>query len=255
MSNIVKHQEQAEAIDWATLKEQAKIALASRYLPKAITTPEQAITIALAGRELGLPPLTAFRSIFLVEGKPVLAADLMHALVYKRVPGGSLDILRTDSNVCEVEACRPGGKPCKISFTIEDAKAAGLTGKDNWRKYPAAMLRARAIAAACRAVFPDVFIGVYTPEELEATPSAPPVQFDATPANGDALDALLAAIESAQSEAELALASDAAKKVWRTLPEAARLRVKEAAAAAKGRFVEAAPASDDPERAAIQEVQ
>jgi hypothetical protein len=41
------------------------------------------------------------------------------------------------------ETKRVGSTPVKISFTIEQAKQAGLTGKDNWRNYPAAMLRAR----------------------------------------------------------------------------------------------------------------
>jgi hypothetical protein len=251
MSDIVKHNE-SNVVDlaaWRALKEQAQIALSSRYLPKAIATPEQAITIAMAGRELGLSPMTAFRSIHLIDGKITMSADLMAGLALSRIPGSRVDVVHTDNGRAVVEAQRPGGKPVTLTFTIEDAQRAGLTGKDNWKKYPAAMLRARAIAAAARAVFPDVFLGVYTPEELEPEQHAAPVQFDAAPANGDALDSLLASIEAADSEAALAIASDAAKKVWRTLPAQAQTRVKEAAAAARARFV--AVNAEDVERAAI----
>jgi len=160
------------ASEWDVLREQARVALASKFIPKSIQTPEQAVAIAMAGRELGLPPMTAFRSIHLVEGKVTMSADLMHGLVYQRVPGGKVDIVITDNTKCQVDAKRPGGKLVSIVFTIEDARNAGLTGKDVWKKYPAAMLRARAIAAACRAVFPDVFLGVYVPDELEQPTSS-----------------------------------------------------------------------------------
>jgi hypothetical protein len=46
-----------------------------------------------------------------------------------------------------------------MSWTIEQAKKAGLTNKDNWRNYPRAMLRARLIAEAIRTVYPAA-IGV-----------------------------------------------------------------------------------------------
>ena len=62
---------------------------------------------------------------------------------------------------------RPEGEPQSFRFSIEDAKRANLTGMA-WTKYPAAMLRARAISAGARAVFPDCIMGCYTPEEMGA---------------------------------------------------------------------------------------
>jgi hypothetical protein len=54
-------------------------------------------------------------------------------------------------------------------FTMEEAKQAGVAGKDNWRKYPKAMLFARALSAGVRAHCPDVSVcPVYVPEELGA---------------------------------------------------------------------------------------
>jgi hypothetical protein len=65
------------------------------------------------------------------------------------------------------------------SFSLEDAKRAGLAG-DNWRKYPRNMLYARAVSNAARWYAPEVLTGVYLPDEMEQTetpePMAPPSQ-------------------------------------------------------------------------------
>lgn len=166
----------AEEAAWVVLQRQCKAFVASGYLPAHITknaTPEvaiaRALTIATKGRELGIPPLQAFSSIYLVEGKPALAAELMLALIYAKCRGAQVTYLTPPEKANEeatFEFVRPGGKPQVFRFTMEDAKRAGVAGKDNWRKYPAAMLRARCVSAGARAVFPDAIMGCYTPEEL-----------------------------------------------------------------------------------------
>jgi hypothetical protein len=49
---------------------------------------------------------------------------------------------------------------------MQRAKEAGLTGKDNYKKFPRQMLRARVISEGVRAVYPGVLQGMYTPEEV-----------------------------------------------------------------------------------------
>ncbi|MBK8184776.1 MAG: hypothetical protein IPK63_18615 [Candidatus Competibacteraceae bacterium] len=46
------------------------------------------------------------------------------------------------------------------------AKRANLAGKDLWKQYPRAMLRARVISEGIRTVYPGVLSGMYTPEEV-----------------------------------------------------------------------------------------
>jgi hypothetical protein len=124
------------------------------------------MAIILAGRELGLPPMTALRSIHLVEGRVTLAADLQLALV-KRA-GVKHRWLRTDAEAATVELTRGADQPFAFTYSIEDAKRAGLAGKQNWQRHTPAMLRARAISAAIRAYCPDVLTGVYDPDELDS---------------------------------------------------------------------------------------
>ena len=154
--------------EWQALRESAKAVVNSGFLPKSINTPEKAVTLMLAGRELGLGPMQAIRSIHVIDGKPVMSSDLMAGLVHKRVPGALLRIVETSNERCVVDAGRPGQEPTRFTFSLDDARSAGLLGKDNWKKYARAMLRARCLSEAARAVFPDVLLGVYDPDELGA---------------------------------------------------------------------------------------
>jgi len=167
---IVKQEQHGVGLapgDWHAMREAAGALVKSGFMPKAIDTPEKAIAVAMAGRELGIPMMQAIRSIHIIDGKPTISADLMAALVHKRMPGARLRVTQSTNEVCSVEAGRAGEDVTVFSFTIKDATTAGLTTKDVWKKYPRAMLRARCISEAVRAVFPDAFVGVYTPEEFD----------------------------------------------------------------------------------------
>ncbi len=156
-------------IEFQTMKELAKIALLSGFLPTSIKSSEQAIIIMLKGRELSIPPMQAFSSIAVVNGKPTMSAELMLSMIYRNIPGSVVNFIKTDEVECVIEAKRPGGKETIFSFSMVDAKRANLDGKGPWKTYPTAMLRARCISAMARAVFPDALSGVvYTAEELGA---------------------------------------------------------------------------------------
>lgn len=173
--------------EWETLQRQAKAFVASGLLPESITkgvSPEVAIakvvTIVTMGQELGLSPLYSLRVISVIRGKPCLGSEAMHALCLAKIPTFELDYLETTAEVCRVK-CRRSEKRewQEFSFTMEDAKTAQLLGNPNsgWGKHPKAMLRARAVAAACRAIAPDAVMNVYTPEEMgeviDVTPDKP----------------------------------------------------------------------------------
>lgn len=158
----------------AEARELAGTLAAARTIPEALQkSPADVLAIIMAGAELGLAPMQSVRALVLIKGKPTLSADAMGALCKSRRDVCEYLVLRhSDATKATYEAKRQGDPvPTVMSFTIEEARTAGLNG-DNWRKFPAAMLRARALSAICRAVFPDLLLGVYDPDELEA-PRAP----------------------------------------------------------------------------------
>lgn len=53
------------------------------------------------------------------------------------------------------------------SFSMEDAKIAGLWGRNVWAKYPVRMLMARARTYAFKDIFPEILNGLITTEEAQ----------------------------------------------------------------------------------------
>lgn len=140
---------------------------ASGLLPRGIASPEAAFTIIATGAELGLSPMASLRSIHVIEGKPVLSAALIAGIVQRRPDlCEGFALVESSDTIATYETTRRGQAPVRMSFTIEQAQRARLTDKDNWKKYPHAMLRARASAELARAVYPDVVGGLYDPDEI-----------------------------------------------------------------------------------------
>lgn len=156
--------------EWTQLKEICLIAHQSGLLPSSIKSVQQAIVIALKGRELKIPPMVAFAQIAVINGKPAMSAELMLATIYREFPKAVINQIQCDDSGCVIDVKRtPDAKFSTFSFTKDDAVKAGLLGKQVWKQYPHAMYRARCISAMARFMFPDAINGIsYTPEELGA---------------------------------------------------------------------------------------
>lgn len=165
---------------FAELTSMAEMLSRSGLVPDALRgKPADVATIIMHGASLGIDAMASIRSIHCVKGKPVLSADLQVALCVRHDDVcESFRVVESTDEVASYEAKRRGQEPVRLSWTKQQADRAGLSG-DNWRKYPAAMLRARCAAALARAVFPDLVAGLYDPEELGAEAAPPPV--DVTP--------------------------------------------------------------------------
>lgn len=143
--------------------------VASGLLPAEVNTPQKALVIMKAGRELGIPDTYALRNIHVVKGKPVCSAELLLALVRRTYGPGAIRVGKTTNEACTVQYREQGWDGVsEYTFTIDDAKQAGVANSGTWRAYPAAMLRARCISAVVRFAFPEAIAGLYTPEELGA---------------------------------------------------------------------------------------
>lgn len=147
----------------------AKAMAVSNLLPVAYQHHPENVLVALAqGQALGIAPIQAMNQINVIKGKPALSADLIAALV--RRAGHRLRVEGNDTyaQATIIRADDPDYIPKPVRWDIERAKRAGLLGNPSWQKYPAAMLRARAISEAARAWANDALYGfIYTPEELD----------------------------------------------------------------------------------------
>lgn len=137
------------------------------FVPKAFRRkPEAVMAALLTGRELGLGPMTALQRIHVIEGKAGLDAQGMRAQVL--AAGHDLWIEESTPERCVASGRRRGSEHVQtVTWTIQEARSAGLAGKGNWKSYPRQMLQARATAELCRLVAPDALGGLaYSSEEL-----------------------------------------------------------------------------------------
>jgi hypothetical protein len=173
---VSRSDDRFEPRDTSDLIRIAQTLAASGYMPRGMQRPEAVFAVVMAGAELGFSTMTSIRTMHIVEGRVTLSADAMKAVVKRHPKCKYFTLIESTPTVATYEAMREGDpNPVRMSFTIEQARAAGLAGKDNWKKYPDAMLRARCAAALARDVFPDAVMGVYDPEELEdVRPSVEP---------------------------------------------------------------------------------
>lgn len=132
----------------------------------------QALMLMMAGRDLGLSYTQALRVFHVIEGKPTLSADGMVAVC---IQSGACEYFRVDGDDTAATATtrRRGQPEQSCTFSLDDAKRAGLLGKGNWSKYPGRMLKARAKANLARDVYPELLAGLCDPDEMSTERSAP----------------------------------------------------------------------------------
>lgn len=141
----------------------------SGLAPKDMGTPEKVMVAIMTGLEIGLPPMFAIQKIAVINGRPSLWGDAIPALLLSR--GFKLREWMEgdgDSRVAYCEIKRPDGDKTAKTFSVKDARKAGLWGKSGpWSQYPDRMLQMRARGFAARDGAADVLGGLYLREELD----------------------------------------------------------------------------------------
>lgn len=157
---------------WQMISSIAPAMHRSRLL--GVNSPEQAMAIMLKGYELGLGLTASFEFIDIIQGKPSLKPRGMLALLHNHPDCAEIKVQDlTDKSgtptACTVYMRRENGFEYTVTFTMDDAKKAGLVKADSgWAKYPANMLRWRALGFCADVVFPDVLGGLKRSDELGA---------------------------------------------------------------------------------------
>lgn len=206
----------------------------SGLAPKGLEKPEAALIAMQLGAEIGLPPLASLQQIAVINGRPSIYGDAQLGVVRgtgelerfdewfevagKRATRTPSEFTDDTAAVCLVK--RRGYPETQDSFSVKDAKRAGLWGKAGpWSQYPARMLRFRARSFILRDQFGDALRGLRTVEEnldvgsidVQSEPVKPEPVFilGATPKQ-DAPAAQPATEQPTTSPAEPAASSDPA---------------------------------------------
>lgn len=187
MSNEIALQQ--PAMTFAEQMQYAKTVCQGSLVPSAYRGQPANVLIAMDfGRSMGLSPAESLYRITVISGRPSASAELIAANV--RRAGHRLRVKKDDrARTATCEIVRRDDPDFTFTATWDMAKAqqANLSNKENWKKYPMAMLTARSITECARDACPEALYGVvYTGEELGASQTGPdgaaaePVAVEAT---------------------------------------------------------------------------
>ena len=181
-AELVAHVEPGQnLITWAqalgSAHQIAKALCTTSFVPRHFAgKPDEAAAALMLGDELGLSPVSALRSIFVIGGTPGMYARTMVALVQSH----GHEVWTDTDTATKVVVCgkRAGTERVERSeWTIDRARRAGYTNNKKYETDPQAMLYARAASDVCRRIAADVLSGIpYSVEELETVEADKPTR-------------------------------------------------------------------------------
>lgn len=157
----------------AEAMELAKTLASSQLIPKAFQQRPGDVFVAMMwSHSLGIPIVQGLQGIAVINGKPSLYGDALLAVCMGSGQMADIEETVTGSADNLTATCKVTrrGKPTPVvsTFSIADARAAGLLGKPGpWKQYTSRMLKMRARAFALRDAFPDVLSGIASAEEMQ----------------------------------------------------------------------------------------
>lgn len=148
----------------------ARMMADSEMVPKNFRGKPGDVLIAVQmGSEVGLSPMAAIQNIGVINGKPGLYGDAGKAIL---LAGGciieedDIEIVKATGRArCKIT--RKGRPPVERTYSLDNAKTAGLWGKDGpWRTNPERQMAWRAFWFAARDAAADMLKGIGGAEEL-----------------------------------------------------------------------------------------
>jgi hypothetical protein len=146
------------------------IAKAGDLLPRTYRANPGAVLLAMDWADrVGLSVMDAIHGVAWVQGRPVIDATLLRALAIKAGYRVLVTEASRTSATAKVVLTTTGETLGSVTYSMEDAKTAGLAGKDNWKRNPEDMLVARATSRAVRRYCSDALVGGgLTEDEVES---------------------------------------------------------------------------------------
>lgn len=216
----------------------AEIYAKSDFVPKDFQGKPSNCFVAMNwGKEVGLKPMQSIQNIAVINNRPSMWGDAQLALV-RSSPHCEYVLETWEDNGTAICRAKRRNEPEQIrTFSIEDAKIAGLAGKQGpHTQYPKRMRQLRARAFALRDVFTDVLRGIPQTEELLTIPPAATTVAD-LPRNATATQIATAAAPKVDATERhkklgdelLTIATEqgvkAFKKAWNALAEEDRVAI------------------------------
>lgn len=152
-----------------SLRHAQAVATAEDAIPKFYRRRPGAVLLAqewAQRRDVDL--LTAMQTVAFIDGKPVVEATMLAALAERA--GYVVSVVETTTESATVAVSRGGVELGRASYTMDQARTAGLANKNTWKAHPANMLVARARTQCLRFYAPSVMVGLSTPDEVESDP-------------------------------------------------------------------------------------
>ena len=144
----------------------------------------EAFTLMALAQANGLHPAKAAERYHIIQGRPAMKADAMLSAFQES--GGAVKWLKRTDTECKLWLSHPQGGELEVTWTIERATKAGVTGKQTWKQYPTQMLAARCVSEGVRALYPACLCGMYTPEEVSDFSKGTPKAETAAPEKAEA---------------------------------------------------------------------
>lgn len=152
----------------------ARCYLQSRLAPAAFKNEQQLVICWAKAAELGLTPLQAIDGMTIINNRVGIMGDLALAMCEASglLQQKSVEYLGEGEELeCKITLKRKGRKAEIYSFSVREAKAAGIYERSAvWRSYPKRMCYYRALGFGLRDEFADVLKGIKTVEELQDYP-------------------------------------------------------------------------------------
>lgn len=198
----------AEVMKFAEMIQHAEGAIPKHCIGK----PGKILATVMAGHELGVGPMASLRAFHVVEGKPT--ADYSFWVARLKAAGYRIEWPERSAERVTLKLTAPDGSTATETWDKARAITAGLwNGKDNWKKYPMAMLSARCVTSLGRAFAGEVMFGCYEHDEADeiikeanlvqaegGVPQAGPVQDRVAAVVGASIDAESKAREAKATE-------------------------------------------------------